>query len=349
MNSEFYDNDIYALASKNKTLLSVTIELTTRCNWRCKHCYLPSYVTKGISRECLYELFQDLREMGTFELLFTGGEIFTRPDTLEIIRDAREMFFDVKLFTNVSLLNEEIIKALAELNISQVSCTVFSMNENIHDQITSVKGSLKKTVANLNLLKEYDIPVEVKQIILTTNQNCIDEVSEFCKNMNFKHLATTNIFYKTDGNATPSIFRVSDQFLNENIVKIDKIRNFRCFENNSSMYVCNATRYSCTIESNGNFLACNNLNMPIGNILNTSIKDIWLNSTTLHEIQNKKFSELEKCTSCPLNKYCNRCSGIALLEDKSLWGCLKSERQVARARYVNQDYYSGIGITSFYC
>ena len=72
MNSEFYDNDIYALASKNKTLLSVTIELTTRCNWRCKHCYLPSYVTKGISRECLYELFQDLREMGTFELLFTG-------------------------------------------------------------------------------------------------------------------------------------------------------------------------------------------------------------------------------------------------------------------------------------
>lgn len=156
MNSEFYDNDIYALASKNKTLLSVTIELTTRCNWRCKHCYLPSYVTKGISRECLYELFQDLREMGTFELLFTGGEIFTRPDTLEIIRDAREMFFDVKLFTNVSLLNEEIIKALGELNISQVSCTVFSMNENIHDQITSVKGSLKKTVANLNLLKKYN-------------------------------------------------------------------------------------------------------------------------------------------------------------------------------------------------
>ena len=349
MNYNFYENDIYSLASKNKTLLSVTIELTTRCNWRCKHCYLPLYINKGLSRECLYNLFQDLRKMGTFELLFTGGEIFTRPDIIDIIRDAREMFFDVKLFTNVSLLNENQIKALSELNISQVSCTVFSMSESIHDQITSVKGSLKRTVNNLHLLKKYNIPVEVKQIILTTNQNYIDEVSIFCKNMNFKHLVTTNIFYKTNGNSTPSTFRVSDQFLNENIVKIDQIRNFKCFENNSTMYVCNATRYSCTIESNGNFLACNNLNLPLGNILTTPIEEIWLNSTTLHQIQNKKFSDLEKCTSCPLNKYCNRCSGVALLEDKSLWGCLKSERQVARARLVNQDYYSSIGTTSVHC
>ena len=166
MNYNFYKSDIYSLASKNKTLLSVTIELTTRCNWRCKHCYLPSYINRGLSRECLYDLFQDLRKMGTFELLFTGGEIFTRPDIIDIIRDAREMFFDVKLFTNISLLNENLIKALAELNISQVSCTVFSMNEIIHDQITSVKGSLKKTINNLYLKKSIIFPWKLSRLFL---------------------------------------------------------------------------------------------------------------------------------------------------------------------------------------
>lgn len=72
MKSDFYKKDLYTLASENKTLLSVTIELTTVCNWRCQHCYIPTYTKRGLKREKLNDLFRELREMGTFELIFTG-------------------------------------------------------------------------------------------------------------------------------------------------------------------------------------------------------------------------------------------------------------------------------------
>ncbi|QYA46052.1 radical SAM protein (plasmid) [Macrococcoides bohemicum] len=342
MNPKILDYDLYELASINKTLLSVTIELTTKCNWRCKHCYIPEYVNPGLTYDEYDSLFKQLRDLGTFELIFTGGEIFMRSDALEIIENARKHFFDVKLFTNVSLLNESKIKKLAELKISQVSCTVFSMKEDIHDNISKNKGSLKKTLNNLFLLKKYNIDVEVKQILLNINENCLDEVANYCEHMGFKHLATTNIFYQLDGDITPAKYRVDKDYLNKNIVKIDKIRGFRCFQLSDNTYACNATRFSCTIEANGNFLACNNLNIPIDNIKNNNIKNIWEKSKTLKDIQDKKSSELSGCNDCEISTLCNRCSGIALMESNDLWGCVGSERDIALSRYKNIDSYKDL-------
>ncbi|MGT2911068.1 radical SAM/SPASM domain-containing protein [Streptococcus cameli] len=349
MKSDFYKKDLYTLASENKTLLSVTIELTTVCNWRCQHCYIPTYTKRGLKREKLNDLFRELREMGTFELIFTGGEIFTRKDVIDIIRDARSYFFDVKLFTNVSLLTESKIEELAKLNVSEVSCTLFSLDEKIHDGITTVKGSLKHSLKNLELLNKYGIKVEVKQILMENNKDCVDEVAQYCAKMGFKHLATTNIFAQSDGNKSPLKLSVDNEYLENNIIHIDKIRNFHCYDRDESTYVCNATRYSCTIEADGTYLACNNLNLPIANINERSIKEIWKRSETLHIIQNKTFDTLENCPQCPLQSYCNRCSGIALLEDGNLWGCLSSERKVANARFHNKEWYSTIQKVKNHC
>lgn len=35
-------------AFKNDSPVFVIIELTTRCNWRCKHCYLPEHAKKWV-------------------------------------------------------------------------------------------------------------------------------------------------------------------------------------------------------------------------------------------------------------------------------------------------------------
>ncbi|MFC4653240.1 radical SAM/SPASM domain-containing protein [Lactococcus nasutitermitis] len=341
--------DLYELASENKTLLSATIELTTRCNWRCKHCYIPEYTQKGLSAKELDKLFDDLRRMGTFELVFTGGEIFMRKDAMEIIENARAHFFDVKLFTNVSLLDEEKIKRLAKIHISQISCTLFSLQEEIHDHITTVKGSLHATLKNLALLKKYGISVEVKQILMNINQDCLEEIVAYCSESGFKHLATTNIFYQTDGQTKPANYRVDNNYLQDKLVQIDEIRNFMCFSKNDSMYVCNATRCSCTIEANGNYLACNNLNLPLDNILDTSIHDIWKDNVVLQKIQAKKQKDLGFCNACSVKEYCARCSRIALLEDKDLWGCSTSSKILAKVRFDNKDKYDNLEKINHLC
>lgn len=133
------ENKVVKLSIDNKNLFSAQIEVTTNCNWRCRHCYLPAYDNYGMTRENISDIFAQLRKMGTFEITLTGGEIFTRSDILDIISEARELGFRVILLTNISLLNEDIIKKLQELYIAKISCTVFSLNEEIHDFIVQKK------------------------------------------------------------------------------------------------------------------------------------------------------------------------------------------------------------------
>ncbi|HEM6576900.1 MULTISPECIES: radical SAM protein [Streptococcus] len=61
-------------AFKNDSPVFVIIELTTRCNWRCKHCYLPEHAKNGLSTEDLKEILNDLRKFGVHHVAFTGGD-----------------------------------------------------------------------------------------------------------------------------------------------------------------------------------------------------------------------------------------------------------------------------------
>lgn len=99
-----------------------------------------------------------------------------------------ELGFKVTLVTNISLLAEEMIQRLQELYISKISCTIFSLKEEIHDFIAQRKGALKKVLYNLELLKKYRILVEIKTIVTNVNLNECNEIEKCCKknNLNIK-------------------------------------------------------------------------------------------------------------------------------------------------------------------
>ena len=65
--------DVIKLYRENRNLYSVTIEITSFCNWRCEHCYISEYNQKGFDLDTFRNLLVQLRELGTFEIIFTGG------------------------------------------------------------------------------------------------------------------------------------------------------------------------------------------------------------------------------------------------------------------------------------
>ncbi|MBU1094304.1 MAG: radical SAM protein [Firmicutes bacterium] len=326
-------SDLYSFASINKTLTAVTIELNTSCNWRCKHCYIDDFSYEyELSIQVLDKLFQDLRAMGVVDILLTGGEMFMRKDIVDILKLARSYFFDVSLFTNVSLIDIEKIKAIKELFIDHISCTLFSLDECIHDNVTGVKGSLQKVLNNLNLLRVNNINVEVKHIITNLNQNEYEKIVEYCNLMGFKYRLTPTIWSKRDNDREPLNFKVSEDYLRENILKIDDLRNTTIVKKTDDLYICNATRYSCSILANGDVNPCTNLNVKIGNILENNIRSIRENSEYLNWVQNLKWSVLNECKTCDVSEYCMRCGGISLIEHGDLLTCNKFENTVARIR-----------------
>src|SRR5216683_2175205 len=94
--------------------LSGTIEVTRRCPLTCLHCYnnLPMADAEARHRELTYDehcrLLDEMADAGCLWLLFTGGEIFARPDFLDIYTYAKKKGFLITLFTNGTLITERI-------------------------------------------------------------------------------------------------------------------------------------------------------------------------------------------------------------------------------------------------
>src|SRR3989337_2358598 len=76
-------------ASSQGRLLAVHLELTRRCNLRCKHCYLPISKHPGDAPELAFssvkQIIDELHSAGCLFISLTGGEVFTRPDITSIL------------------------------------------------------------------------------------------------------------------------------------------------------------------------------------------------------------------------------------------------------------------------
>lgn len=325
--------DMFRMADEFVIPISVTIELSTKCNLKCEHCYIPNHGNSELSFDAIDNIFRDLREMGTYELVLTGGEVFARNDCIEIIELARNYGFHIIIFSNATLISDNIAERLEKLHIGLFSTTIFSMDEEIHDKITGVKGSLKKALAGISLLKQHHIPVEIKTIVMQKNWHTLQGVNNFCRENEFHHIATPYVFARSDGDQEPLDYRLTFDQLVEIMPLIDKIVNFNPLVRTEDNYMCPSFYHSFGIEASGNVNACNSLFYSVGNIYESTIREIWL-SKKFQGLRKIKFKHLKSCKGCELSSYCIRCAGIAYGETNSMIEKFDFACQVALARFL---------------
>ena len=126
--------------------LSVQLDLTYRCNERCIHCYLDHEDHGEMSTGEIKDLLDQLAAAGTFFLNFSGGEIFMRKDLFEILEYARKLQFSIKLKTNAVMIRAAKAKRLAALGLESVQISLYSHKPEVHDEITQLPGSFKRTM-----------------------------------------------------------------------------------------------------------------------------------------------------------------------------------------------------------
>jgi radical SAM protein with 4Fe4S-binding SPASM domain len=83
---------------------------------------------------------------------------------------------------------------------------------------------------------------------------------------------------------------------------------------------CRAGQQSLSISPTGDVWPCNALPVPCGNLRQQSFADIWWGSTELAEVRDLRWAKLAECNVCSLRAYCQRCHGMALVEQGDMRG-----------------------------
>ena len=167
------------------TLYAVQFELTFRCNERCKHCYCVTDkpLREELSTKEIKNILDDLYDMGVFEVTFTGGDLFVRKDTFEILEYAYSKKFLVNIFTNgIALSAKDFIK-LKSLNLKSIHFSIYNYIPEKHDAFTQVKGSFEKTINAIKTCVTLNIPTNIKTCVNEENAQDIEGILKLAKEL----------------------------------------------------------------------------------------------------------------------------------------------------------------------
>ena len=306
-------------------LTSFQIELTSRCNERCVHCYIPHELKlKDISSELYYDVLKQLSKMGVLYVTLSGGEPMLHPNFVEFLLAAKKYDFYVNVLSNLTLINDEIIGALKEGNVTSVQVSLYSMDPERHDAITTRKGSFEKTKNAILRLIENDIPVHVSCPTMKGNKDDYGEVLAWCSEHKIR-CQTDYIMMAEYNHDTANLAnrlsieetaKVIEDIINgdEDYQRAISYRGFEevckstCF--NPDRRLCGVGISSCAMVSNGNVYPCPGWqDYIIGNLTKNTLEEIWASSQKIQYLRGLTMKDLGngKCCKCENAAFCSPC------------------------------------------
>jgi len=322
--------------------LTINLLITDKCNNFCKMCFYkkshcvnydsPGMLTLDEIREFIIHIrdHQPLIHIG-------GGEPFMRDDLLDIIYEIKKSGMKCLITTNGSLMNNVAINRLIALKVDVLIVSLYGP-ENIHDEITGVRGGYKKTFENLKyVLKKRDkhTRVLVSSIVLPENILVFNsfladlqslgidgvklEQMNFLTRNEYNSGLYTNT-QKSDVNLCPSVYIIDEEFNQKFVTDLitlhrDIRRNLhrvymKPYLSQAQMqdwycglpqlrHKCSFITHSVFINYNGDILPCQFFtNCIVGNIKKDSLAALW---------PSERYQGVRKTITTLLPSICMRC------------------------------------------
>ncbi len=207
--------EMAAKALRLNVPLNVQLDLTYRCNERCVHCYLDHNDHGEMSTAEIKHLLEEMANAGVFILTLSGGEIFLRKDFFEILEHARRLMFCVKLKTNAVFIREKEAARIRELGIESIQVSIYSHRPEIHDGITLVNGSLKRSLDAIRFLKSQGLKVIIANVLMTQNMQDYSSVRALAAELGVECTLDPTVTPMMDGNRSTLELGVASQALRE--------------------------------------------------------------------------------------------------------------------------------------
>lgn len=304
--------------------LNVSLELTLKCNIRCLHCYNFDRDTKGpacsdgeqapeLSLDEILRVLGELRQAGCLFLSLTGGEVLSSPHLFPVLDRARELGLAVQLLSNGTLLRPGVAARLASYrNLLGVSVSVYGASAEVHDGITQVRGSWRRTLDGVDRLRARNVAVRLKLIVMRTNAHEVAAMRELAAARGLPTLLDLTITARHDGTRSSLDMRVDEQQLADLYrgALADLVPQGKR-EIDEAAFPCNCARGNCAISSRGDVFPCVSVPWAAGNVRRQPFAEIWQGSPVFQKIRGLRLADYPSCAPCPDKSFCSRDRGAA--------------------------------------
>lgn len=277
------NNPVCVISDMN--LCRLFVQLTNRCNLRCKHCFVESDMTKDdyLTYERIIKVVNDAVDLGINRIDFTGGEVLTKPYFLDVLRYLDTQPVSYNFFSNLTLANDNVIEELAKLKgLTSIITSIDYLEPKKHNKFRGGEMAFERTLHAITRLNQKNVKVIVNTMVMDDNRDSLGDLVEFFINQGVETHFDTII---DCGRAK------CDQRLN-----LDADKNIECIRQAISLIAdkgisvdnaagaCGVSDTLIFLHYSGKYMLCPGLTSDISDkyVLGTDMRKAWEKSRELH-------------------------------------------------------------------
>jgi radical SAM protein with 4Fe4S-binding SPASM domain len=260
--------------------------------------------------ELTKKIIRKLNRKRIVELVVTGGEPTLNPNICEILNFASPLFPYLRLNTNGSRLNDNLLRTVKE-NSVDLLVSLHAANSKTHEDIVGI-DDFNNTVSNIEKLASSELDISVMFVATPRNLNELFDVAKALERMKIGRLSVSRASISQNNRHLSDQFQLQKKDINRlgNICqRIEKETNLSIILD-SGLPLCSGTFWSrrivpvgcdagtimAAVSPYGEIRLCPRFSRSLGNILE---ERSWINWNQMAAPQMPS-----SCISCPLNDKC---------------------------------------------
>lgn len=333
-NLAFTEQEVRAAAAADR-LLSMEIEFSRVCNFRCSYCYVEGNAAaeQELSTAEIKDVVLQAKELGARKIIILGGEPSIYPHLAEMLRFFGQQQLEIEMFTNGSGVDKELAVLLAEEKV-RVALKMNSRDEDIQDRLAGKKGAHQIISQALAQMRQAGYPSEelylaVSTVICKQNIKELPAMWQWLREQNIEPLF--EVITPQANVLANSWLGVSNEELRAlffQLAAIDQQRFGRSWEPQPPLVGnrCMRHQVSCVVTATGDVMPCVGVTIPLGNIRSRRLAQILKDSEEIRNLKNYRETIKGACRSCEKADECYGCRGAAyqltgdyLASDPTCW------------------------------
>ncbi|MHB9132579.1 MAG: radical SAM protein [Armatimonadota bacterium] len=308
---------------------NVALNITRRCNLRCRFCYNLPYLTKDATGEVSAEeiggflnMLQPLQGKQPI-LTILGGEPLLEPEKLlEVTRRAAKQGFTTLVSTNGTLVSDDFARQAALIRL-QVQVSLDGHTAKLHDQVRG-DGAFDRTIAGIRTLVRNRAHTIVSMVCHRENFAYLENFFDLAKSLKVQEarfIPLKQLGGAAEGKLKPvpldeMLRKAFDLFQRRpDLLSLTGRDAFAILANtcrySSRRPSCGTGQQTVLLDADGSLYPCLNTNQPEFRIANLrdpgfDFPRIWKDSPVLERV--RRFTSLLNAdgghTTCPVRFWC---------------------------------------------